>query len=45
MASTAAPDQNRDVKNVQADPTTLKLSCQVDAWLSADIGLSVLAFV
>ena len=43
MASTAAPgnDQNYDVKNVQADPAALKLTCQVDAWLSADIDLSV----
>jgi hypothetical protein len=43
IASTAAPgsDQDYDVKNVQADPAALKLSCQVDAFLSANIDLSV----
>lgn len=43
MASTDAPgnDQNYDVKNVQANPATLKLTCQVDALLSADISLSI----
>jgi hypothetical protein len=42
MASTAAPnyDRNYDVKNVEADPAALKLSCQVDAWRSANIDLS-----
>jgi hypothetical protein len=43
MTSTAAPgdDQDYDVKNVEANPAALKLTCQIDAFLSADIDLSI----
>jgi hypothetical protein len=37
----AVGDGNYDVKNVQADPAALKLTCQVDAFLSAEIDLSI----
>jgi hypothetical protein len=43
MSSTGAPgaDQSYGLRTVQADPAALKLTCQVDAWLSADIDLSI----
>jgi hypothetical protein len=43
MSSTGAPgaDQSCGLKTIQADPAVLNLTYQVDAWLSADIDLSI----
>jgi hypothetical protein len=41
IAPTGGSAQDYDLKNIQADAATLKLVCQVDALLSADITLVV----